>query len=117
MAIASGILPDTVSTDITRLSAYTRGGRYGMTLCMSICAYMGMSEEDIFRATTSKPARALGKENEWGRLSVGRIADIAVLSYTDEGFDLTDKAGNRIKSDKGYRCVLTVSDGQVVYRN
>ena len=35
----------------------------------------------------------------------------------DEGFSLTDKVGNHIKSDKGYRCVLTMSDGQVVYRN
>ena len=59
----------------------------------------------------------LGKESEWGYLRVGRIADIAVLDYTDEGFDLTDKAENHIGSQKGYRCVLTVSDGQVVYRN
>jgi len=35
----------------------------------------------------------------------------------DEGFSLTDKAGNHIERDKGYRCVLTLADGQVVYRN
>lgn len=29
--IESGAVPDTISTDITRLSAYKRGGRYGMT--------------------------------------------------------------------------------------
>jgi len=34
----------------------------------------------------------------------------------DEGFSLTDKVRNHNKSDKGYRCVLTISDGQVVYR-
>ena len=79
--------------------------------------YMGMCEEDILRAVTSAPAKALGKEDEWGYLEVGRTADIAVLDHTDEGFDLTDKAGNHIGSQKGYRCVLTVSDGQVVYRN
>ena len=43
--------------------------------------------------------------------------NLAVLEYTDGGFDLTDKAENHIESKKGYRCVLTVSDGQVVYRN
>ena len=116
-AIKSGIPPNTISTDITKFSAYTRGGRYGMTMCMNIARTLGMQEEDIFRAVTSNPAKALGKESEWGYLRVGRIADIAVLDYTDEGFDLTDKAGNHIKSPKGYRCVLTVSDGQVVYRN
>ena len=87
-----------------------------MTMCMNIAKYMGMSEEAIFKAATSIPASVLGKENEWGSLSVGRVADIAVFDYTDEGFDLTDKAGNRIFCNEGYRCVLTMSDGQVVYR-
>ena len=115
-AIEKGALPDTISTDITRISAYKRGGRYGMTMCMSMARYMGMREEDLFKSVTSAPARALGKESEWGYLAVGRIADIAVLDYTDEGFDLTDNAGNHIESKKGYRCVLTVADGEVVYR-
>ena len=116
-AVHCGAIPDVISTDITKFSAYTRGGRYGMTMCMNIARTLGMQEEYIFRAVTSNPAKALGKESEWGYLRVGRIADITVLDYTDEGFDLTDKAGNHIGSQKGYRCVLTVSDGQVVYRN
>ena len=116
-AVENGALPDTISTDITRSSAYKRGGRYGMTMCMSMAKHMGMSETDIFRAVTSNPAKALGKSEEWGYLQVGRIADIAVLDYTEDGFDLTDKEGNHIESQKGYRCVLTVSDGQVVYKH
>lgn len=116
-AIMLGILPDTISTDITLASAYKRGGRYGMTMCMSIAKASGMQEEDILRAVTSCSAKVLGKEQEWGYLAVGRTADIAVFDYTDEGFDLTDKAGNRLCDTKGYRCVLTVSDGQIVYKH
>ena len=56
-------------------------------------------------------------ENEWGHLRVGRCAGLAVFDYTNEGFDLTDKAGNHIESENGYRCVLTVADGELVYRN
>ena len=115
-AIRSGAIPDIISTDITKWSAYTRGGRYGMTMCMSIAKALGMKEEDVFRAVTSSPAKAFNKEDEWGHLRVGGCADIAVFDYTDEGFDLTDKAGNRIVSEKGYRCILTVADGQVVYK-
>ena len=115
-AIRRGALPDTVGTDITRYSAYTRGGRYGMTMCMNLARVVGMGEENVFKAVTSSPAKALGKENEWGYLRVGRAADIAVFDYTDESFMLTDKAGNNVRSTEGYRCVLTVSDGQVVYR-
>lgn len=113
----SGFLPDTISTDITCFSAYKRGGRYGMTMCMNMAKNVGMSEEDIFKAVTSSPAKVLGKEKEWGYLGKGRCADIAVFDYTDEGFDLTDNAGNQLKSDMGYRCILTVSDGQVVYKD
>ena len=116
-AISCGAVPDVISTDITRFSAYKRGGRYGMTMCMSIAKHLGMSEEDIFRAVTSAPAKALGKENEWGHLRVGRCADLAVFDYTNEGFGLTDKAGNHIESENGYRCVLAVADGELVYRN
>lgn len=116
-AIRRGVLPDVISTDITRLSAYKRGGRYGLTTCMSISRHLGMREEDIFRCVTSDPARALCKSDEWGRLEVGRCADIAVLDYTNEGFDMTNNDGYRIKSDTGYRCVLTVIDGEVVYRD
>ena len=75
-----------------------------------------MSEEKIFRAVTKDPAKALGKEQEWGALKVGGVADLAVLDFADEGFSLTDKAGNHIESAEGYRCLLTVADGQVVYR-
>ena len=116
-AVKCGAVPDVISTDITRFSAYKRGGRYGMTMCMSIAKHLGMQEDDIFRAVTSAPAKALKKENEWGYLRVGRCADISVIDYTNEGFDLTDKAGTRIKSETGYRCVLTIADGEVVYKD
>ena len=116
-AITSGILPDVISTDITRLSAYIRGGRYGMTMCMNIARTLGMMDSDIFRAVTSNPAKALQKEHEWGYLKSDRNADIAVFAFTNEGFDLTDKDGNHISNTEGYRCVLTLSDGQIVYRN
>lgn len=116
-AVKNGMIPDIISTDITNRSAYMRGGKYGLTMCMSMARDMGMTENDIFRAVTLNPAKALGEEGKWGCLKVGGKADIAVLDYTDEGYSLTDNAGNCIENKNGYRCVLTVSDGQVVYRN
>ncbi len=116
-AISNGILPDTISTDITRASAYKRGGRYGLTMCMSMARTAGMDEEYIFRAVTSTPAKALGKEGVWGVLKEGHCADIAVLEYTKEGFALKDRFGGSLKSDHGYRCKLTLADGVVVWRD
>ena len=88
-----------------------------MTMCMSIAKHLGMTEEEIFKRVTSSAAKSLGKENEWGYLKVGKSADLAVFDYTNEPFDLTDKAGNQVKNDLGYKCILTVSDGQIVYMN
>ena len=107
--------PDIISTDITRASAYKRGGRYGMTMCMNIAAALGMSEEKIFKAVTTTPAAAL-KMSGCGELKEGGFADIAVFAYTDEPFELTDFSQNTIKSQKGYRCELTVFDSEVVFR-
>ena len=115
-AINFGAIPDIISTDITKWNVYKRGGRYGMTMCMSIAKALGMKEEDIFRAITSTPATAFCKEREWGCLRAGGCADIAVFDYTDECFDLMDKAGNRVESKNAYRCILTVADGQLVYK-
>ena len=116
-SVSSGFLPDTISTDITRFSAFKRGGKYGMTMCMSIAREVRMCEEDIFKAVTSTPAKVLGREKEWGYLIEGRCADIAVLEIADEGFELTDKNGNKIKSSKGYRCSLTLSNGEITYKD
>lgn len=114
-AFADGFFPDTISTDLTKNSAYKRGGRYGMTMCMSMARTAGMAEADILRAVTTTPAKALGQN--WGTLQVGKPADIAVLEYTTEPFSLTDKAGNTLESPMGYRCKLTVADGIVMYRD
>ena len=116
-AIENKVLPTTVSTDITKSSAYMRGGRYGLTTCMSVAKDLGMTEEEIFKAVTSNPAKALGKEDEWGYLKVGRIADIAVFDYVKEGYSYKDKSGNRVENEMGYRCAFTVSSGQIVYKD
>ena len=116
-SVEAGFLPDVISSDITCLSAFVRGGRYGMTMCMSIAKYIGMTEEEIFKRVTSSAAKALDKDSEWGYLKVGKAADLAVFEYTNEPFDLIDKVGNQVKYDLGYKCVLTVLNGQILYNN
>ena len=116
-ALEKGILPDTISTDITRASAYKRGGRYGMTMAMGMARVAGMEEADILRAVTSTPGKILGKGDRWGILQEGGCADVAVLQYGREPFSLTDAAGNTLASENSYRCKLTVANGNVVWRD
>lgn len=116
-ALKAGAAPSTVSTDITRLSAFKRGGRYGMTQCMSIMRTLGMEEEALLRSVTWDAAKALGCEDSCGLLAPGRAGDAAVLAYGGCPFDYTDNWGNRLQYDKGYLCLYTVADGEVVYRH
>ncbi len=113
-AAQAGFFPDTISTDITCSSAFFRGGRYGLTMCMSMAKAVGMPESDIFSSVTAVAADALG-QSQWGRLKVGGTADITVLEDTDESFFLKNRNGNTLESKTGYRCVLTLSNGIVVH--
>ena len=116
IAIEKGVIPDVISTDITKLSAYKRGGNYGMTMCMSMAKTLGMKENDIFKSVTSSAAKALYMDSQWGYLKEGRCADVSVFEYGDEAYSLYDKAGNVLNDKNGYRCVLTVSNGEIVYK-
>lgn len=113
-AMADGWFPDTISTDITKLSAFVRGGRYGLTLCMSLCRHFGMKEEDIFKAVTSSAANAI-KMPSSGRINEGSVADIAVFSYGKNPFDFSPFVAKGTRGEMGYKCHLTLSDGQVVW--
>ena len=116
-AIEGGYYPDTVSTDITRFSAYIRGGIYGLTMCMSIFRALGMPEEQVLSAVTSRAAKAVRREGVFGSLALGRKADIAVLSFGKAPVSIEDRWGNAFASDEGYTCRLTVKNGQILYRN
>ena len=114
-ALAQGFGPDTISTDLTRLSAYRRGGRYGMTLCMSYFRTLGWPEEEIFRSVTGRAARALNRP-EWGNLTVGGPADVVIFDTQGGSYCATDAAGNVLRDDSSYRCRLTIMNGQILYR-
>ena len=88
-----------------------------MTAMMTLARECGQSEESIFKAITSTPANLFGKGAEWGYLREGRIADIAVISYEDEPFDLTDCYGNRAIWQQGYRCKMTIQGGEIIWKD
>lgn len=115
-AIEKGELPDTISTDITKVSAFIRGGNYGMTLCMSIMRELGMDETEILKAVTSMSAKVINQEDIKGSLEVGKKADVSVLDYRKNPFEIYDRAGNCVKSDYSYVNLLTIKNGQVVFR-
>ena len=114
-AVEQNLLPDTLGSDITCFSAFTRGGNYGMTLCMSILKNMGVPEEVLLPMVTVNPAKALGKN--WGKLKLGDMANIAVLDWGANPYDFHENPANTTSGTEGYRCRLTICQGKTVYRS
>ena len=114
-ALKNGYIPDTISSDITKASAYIRGGVYGLPMCMSIMKSFGMEEEKVFQAVTKNAAKAVGQDI-WYGLKVGNQATMSVMKYDYEPINMMDRAGNCISIQQGYTCKLTIKNGQIIYR-
>jgi dihydroorotase len=82
--------------------------------CMSKFLGMGMPLNDVIRAVTWNPAREIHHE-ELGQLSVGTVADIAILSLPKGQFGLYDYTGRRLEATQRFECEMTVRAGKIVY--
>ncbi len=60
---------------------------------------MGMSLEDVVLRSTWKPAQVIHRQ-ELGHLSVGAVADIAVLRIEEGHFGFVDSYGARMDGTK-----------------
>jgi dihydroorotase len=81
---------------------------------MSKFLAMGMSLDDVIAKSTWNPAREIHHE-EVGHLSVGALADVAVLRVQSGNFGFVDMYGARMNGSQKLICELTVRSGKVVY--
>lgn len=111
-AVKEGFLPDSISTDLHVGSM--NAGMKDMLNVMDKFLAMGMSLDDVIARSTWNPAREL-RQDALGHLSVGALADVAVLRLERGRFGLVDMNGARMDSTERLMCELTVRDGRVVY--
>ena len=111
-AFKEGFYPNSISTDlhVTSMNA----GMKDMLNVMSKIMALGMSLDDVIVRSTWNPAREIQHE-ELGHLSVGAIADVAVLRVEKGKFGFTDQNGARLDGSQRLGCELTLRDGKVVY--
>jgi dihydroorotase len=88
-----GYWPDTISTDAHRNSLPPPIGA-DMPNVMSKFLHLGMPLADVIRASTIRPAQAIGWDDRIGSLEVGRTADVAVLALEEGEFTLSDSRRN-----------------------
>jgi dihydroorotase len=111
-AVKQGFIPDSISTDLHGGSM--NAGMKDMLNVMSKFLNMGMPVDDVIVRSTWHPAREI-KHEEYGNLSVGAGADIAVLRVEKGNFGFIDTQGARMKGTQKLICELTMRDGKVVY--
>jgi dihydroorotase len=108
----AGFLPDTISTDLHVRSM--NAGLKDILNLMSKFLAMGMPLDRVVAANTWNAARAI-KQEQLGHLSVGAVADVAVLRLEKGNFGFADQHGARLNGTERLRCELTIRDGKVVY--
>jgi dihydroorotase len=111
-AVKQGFVPDSISTDLHTGSM--NAGMKDMLNVMSKFLNMGMSVDEVVARSTWHPAREIKRE-EFGNLSVGAPADVAVLRLDKGDFGFIDTFGARMKGTQKLACELTVRGGLVVY--
>lgn len=111
-ALKAGLYPNTISTDLHTGSM--NASMKNQLDIMSKFMLMGMSLDEVIKASTWSPAKAIQRE-ELGHLSEGAIADIAILRILKGRFGFYDKTGYKMKGKEKFECEVTIKGGAIVY--
>ena len=111
-ALKNGFYPNTISTDLHTGSMNT--SMKDMLSVMSKFMFMGMDLQSVIKASTWKPAQVI-KHEELGNLSVGAIADVAVLTIREGNFGFYDKTGFKVEGKQKFECEMTIKGGKIMY--
>lgn len=111
-AMEQGFRPNSISTDLHTDSM--NGAMKDIVNIMSKFMNMGMPLSDVINSVTWHPAQYI-KHKELGHLTVGAVADIAVLKLETGKFGFEDIAGKKIEGNQKLQCELTIRDGKVVW--
>ena len=115
-AFSQGFYPDIISSDLVRVSEYTRPG-FSLLYAMSVNSAAGMPVEKILQSVTYTPAKALGIESKAGEIREGAPADVAILDIRDvKDKTFTDNYGNSVSGNKLFVPLMTVRAGRTAYR-
>jgi dihydroorotase len=111
-AIKQGFKPNSISTDLHTGSM--NGSMKDMSNVMSKLMNIGLTLNEVIAMSTWNPAQII-KRTEFGHLSAGALADVALFSVDKGTFGFVDVGGNKVVGDKKLTCQMTLLDGKVVW--
>jgi len=109
-AIAQGLLPDSISSDMHVYSGNSAGMPF-LTWVMSKFLNMGFSLEDVVAMATANPARAINRIPKLGTLQVGAPGDVTLLETVEGPVDFVDTRNNKRTGKVYVKPVQTVAAG------
>jgi dihydroorotase len=109
-AIAQGVGPDTISSDIHVFSGNTPGMPY-LTWVMSKFLNMGFTLEQVVAMTTINPARVINKLPKLGTLQLGAPADVSILEIVEGPVKFVDTRNNTREGKVHLRPIQTILAG------
>jgi dihydroorotase len=110
-AIAQGLTPDTISSDIHAVSINTPGYPT-LPWVMSKFLNLGLSLEDVVAKTTVEPGRLIGRVPGLGTLQVGAPADISIFDLVDGPVEFVDTRNNKRSGTKKLVPLLAIRGGR-----
>jgi dihydroorotase len=114
-AIAQGVSPDTISSDMHVFSGNTPGMPY-LTWVMSKFLNMGFTLEQVVAMATINSARAIDRLPKLGTLQVGAPGDVTLLEVVEGPVEFVDTRNNKRAGKVFIRPVQTVSAGMAFGR-
>ena len=110
--VKDGFIPDSLSTDL-HIGSMNSATKDELNVASKMMA-IGLSLQQVVAEMTSHPAHEIKREG-LGNLSVGSVADVAVLRLEEGHFGFTDMDNVRVDGTKKLVDELTIKDGKIVY--
>jgi len=110
--VQEGFLPDSISTDM-HSGSFTSSMK-DMLNVMSKFLALGLPLDEVILRSTWNPAREI-KQEQLGHLSVGSLADVAVLRLEKGDYGFLDMFGARMPGTLRLTCEMTLRDGRIAY--
>ena len=110
-AIAQGLVPDTISSDIHAVSGNTPGMPY-LPWVMSKFLNLGFELDQVVAMATVNPARVIGRVEKLGTLQIGAPADVAILELIEAPVTFVDTRKNTRQGARWLKPAQTVRAGR-----
>lgn len=109
--IDQGVIPYTISTDITKPG---RGLVGSMTHMMGRFLALGFSLSEVVTMATRHPAELLGEADDLGTLTEGTVADIMVIDLVEGSWRFRDGEAVWLDGNQALQPILTFASGRQI---